>query len=67
MTPIDILIAVPLLAFFSFIWASTQTEVVSAKGYRQQSPDVWVETISKVKKPKYPDIAEPVISDTKKG
>ena len=57
--------ALPLLAFFSLIWASLQTEEVITSGYKQQSPDVWVETKTRVTKPKYPDIDKPVIPSEK--
>lgn len=61
MTPMMFLTALPLLAFFSFIWASLQTEEVITSGYKQKSPDLWVETKTRVTKPKYPNIDKPVI------
>jgi hypothetical protein len=63
MTPIEILALVPLLAFFSLIWGTFQTEEINAKAYRQENPELWVETKHKVKKPKYPDLFKPVLTD----
>jgi hypothetical protein len=44
MTPIELLAAVPLIAFFSFIWGALQTEEVNAKAYRQDKSNQWIET-----------------------
>lgn len=63
MTPIEILAAVPLIAFFSFIWGALQTEEVNAKAYKQDKSNQWVETKTKVKKPTYPNMFEPVLPD----
>ena len=64
MTPIDLLLAVPLIAFFTFIWGSMQTEEVDGpKSYKQQKSDLWVEQTIKVKKPKYPELSKPVLPD----
>ncbi len=66
MTPIEILAAVPLIAFFSFIWGALQTEEVNAKAYKQDKSNQWVETKTKVKKPTYPNMFEPVLPDDSK-
>lgn len=63
MTPIELLAAVPLIAFFSFIWGALQTEEVNAKSYRQDKFNQWIETRTKVSKPKYPDLFQPVLPD----
>jgi hypothetical protein len=65
MTPVDLLVAAPLIAFLTFLWASMQTEVVNGKGYKKQGSDLWIEKTVKVKKPKYPNIGEPVIPSDK--
>ena len=63
MTPIELLAAVPLIAFFSFIWGALQTEEVNAKAYRQDKSNQWIETRTKISKPKYPDLFQPVLPD----
>ncbi len=64
MTPIDFLLTVPLIAFFTFIWGSMQTEEVDGpKSYKQQNSGLWVEQTIKVKKPKYPELSKPVLPD----
>lgn len=63
MTPIEILAAVPLLAFISFIWGALQTEEVNATAYKQDGANQWVETKTKLKKPMYPNISQPVLPD----
>ena len=65
MTPMILVTALPLLAFFSFIWASLQTEEVITSGYKQQGSDLWVETKTRTRKLKYPNIDEPVIPSEK--
>jgi hypothetical protein len=64
MTPIDVLVAIPLLALITFIWASLQTEEIDGpKSYKRTNPDLWIEKPVKIKKPKYPEISKPVIPD----
>lgn len=64
MTPIELLAAVPILAFISFIWGALQTEEVDGPtAYKHDKSDRWVETKTKVRKPTYPNISEPVLPD----
>lgn len=63
MTPIEILAAVPIIAFFSFIWGAMQTEEVTTTAYKEEKPNLWIETKTKVTKPAYPNISEPVLPD----
>lgn len=63
MTPIEFLAAVPIVAFISFIWGALQTEEVNATAYKEVKPHLWVETKTKVKKPVYPNISDPVLPD----
>jgi hypothetical protein len=63
MTPIEFLAAVPIIAFISFIWGALQTEEVNATAYKQNESNLWVETKTKVIKPSYPNISDPVLPD----
>ena len=63
MTPIEILAAVPIVAFISFIWGALQTEEVNATAYKEVKPNLWVETKTKVTKPAYPNLSDPVLPD----
>jgi hypothetical protein len=64
MTPIDILAVLPIMALFSFIWASLQTEEANGpKSYKRTSPDLWVEKTIKIQKPKYPNLSDPVMPE----
>lgn len=67
MTVVDVFAFTLLAAYAAMIWASLQTvDGDKIKGYKKVNDDLWVETkVSGDKKPRFPDLWEPVIPPKK--
>ncbi len=63
---VDFFAFISVASFAAMIWGSLQTvEEDGPKAYKKESDELWVETRKKVKKPKYPNLWEPVIPPKK--
>jgi hypothetical protein len=67
MVIVDFFALILVTAVTSMIWASLQTvEGDKVKGYKKVNDDLWVETkVPGNRKPKYPNLWEPVIPPKK--